>query len=134
VSAHDPLDAHLADDALAVGERLFGALSSGDFATYEGLMSPDARIWTNFDGRDVDAATASRTVRWLMTKVSGLRYEIVRREATDGGFVQQHVLHGHAPDGTALAMPACIWVTVEDGLVTRMEEYLDPAGVAALLR
>jgi ketosteroid isomerase-like protein len=48
--------------------------------------------------------------------------------------VQRHVLRGTAPDGTELAMAACIWVAVEDGRVVRMDEYLDPAGVAALLR
>lgn len=127
------IDPQAPDDALEVGERLFAALSSGDLESYEHLMSPDARIWTNFDGREVDAATASRTVRWLIATVAGLRYDIVRREAIATGFVQQHVLRGHAPDGTELAMPACIWVTVAGGQVTRMEEYLDPAGVAALL-
>jgi hypothetical protein len=44
------------------------------------------------------------------------------------------VLCGIAPDGTDIAMPACIVATVSDGLVTRMNEYLDPAGVAALAR
>ena len=33
----------------------------------------------------------------------GLRYEIVRREALEGGFLQQHVLRGTAADGTYAA-------------------------------
>ncbi len=51
-----------------------------------------------------------------------------------GGFLQEHVLHGTAPDGTAVAMPACIIATVGDARISRMHEYLDPAGVAALSR
>ena len=121
-------------DALDVGQRLFEALSSGDLDTYRSLMAADARVWTNFDDREVGAGEAERIVGWLVRTVEGLRYDIVRREAVPGGFVQQHVLRGRAPDGTELAMAACVWATVVDGRVVRMEEYLDPGGVAALAR
>jgi ketosteroid isomerase-like protein len=50
----------------------------------------------------------------------------------DGGFLQEHVLRGTAPGGQVVAMPACIIATVADGRITRIHEYLDPAGVAAL--
>jgi ketosteroid isomerase-like protein len=46
--------------------------------------------------------------------------------------VQQHVLRGTAPDGTPLEVPAMMRVTVADGRITRLEEYLDTAQVAAL--
>ena len=42
------------------------------------------------------------------------------------------MLHGTAPDGSAVAMPACIIATVAGGRITGMHQYLDPAGVAAL--
>jgi ketosteroid isomerase-like protein len=46
--------------------------------------------------------------------------------------VQQHVLRGVAPNGTALEIPACIVCTVRDGRIVRLEEYLDSAHTAPL--
>lgn len=119
-------------DALDVARDLFDALGRGDLETYRRLMDPTAVVWTNFDDRRHDAAGAERLVAFLVDTVEGLHYEIVRREPIPDGFVQQHVLRGRAPDGTELAMPACLWATVRDGRVVAMEEYLDPAALAAL--
>jgi ketosteroid isomerase-like protein len=44
------------------------------------------------------------------------------------------VLRGTAPDGTAVAMPACVVAAVADGKVVRIDEYLDPGALAALSR
>ena len=52
----------------------------------------------------------------------------------DDGFVQQHVLTGIAPSGARLDVPAMMRVWVEDGCVTRIDEYLDPADLAPLLK
>ncbi len=69
-----------------------------------------------------------RVLEWLCSRLDARRYEVTRRELIPGGFLQEHVLHGTAPDGSAVAMPACLVVTVADGRITRINEYLDPAG------
>lgn len=115
---------------LEVAEALFAALGRGDLDTYRDLMDPGARVWTNIDAREMDATEAERLVRWLVRAIEGLHYEIVRREAVPGGFVQQHVLRGRTAVGVEVAMPACIWGTVRDGRIVRMEEYLDPSALA----
>ncbi len=43
-------------------------------------------------------------------------------------------LRGTAPDGTTIAMPACLIVTIRDGRIARIHEYLDPSAVTALSR
>ncbi|MGI8754625.1 MAG: hypothetical protein ACR2MB_01945 [Acidimicrobiales bacterium] len=51
---------------------------------------------------------------------------------TADGFVWRSVLTGTAPGG-ALRVPTCVVATVsERGLVARIDEYLDPAALAAL--
>jgi ketosteroid isomerase-like protein len=55
----------------------------------------------------------------------------VRRHATPTGFAQQHVLRLTFPDGRTADLPAAIFVEVRDGRVTRIDEYLDTASVAA---
>jgi ketosteroid isomerase-like protein len=43
------------------------------------------------------------------------------------------VLRGIAPDGSELRAPASLIVTVKDGTITRIDEYLGSAHVRALL-
>ena len=49
------------------------------------------------------------------------------------GFLQQHILRGTAPDGTALEVPAILRIYCTDGTIRRIEEYLDTAQVASLM-
>lgn len=112
---------------------MFKAIEAGDDDAYRACVSETSTVWTNFDDRHQQIADVVRTLGWLRRHVHGLRYDIVRRESIAGGVVQQHVLRGRAGDGTEIAMPACVWCTIEDGLVTSIAEYLDPSGLSAAM-
>lgn len=43
------------------------------------------------------------------------------------GFVHQHVLHGTRAAGEECTMAACCVCFVENGRITRLEEYMDSA-------
>lgn len=47
--------------------------------------------------------------------------------------MQQHVLRVTTASGRRVSVPACMVVAVEAGRITRIEEYLDSAHVAAVL-
>jgi ketosteroid isomerase-like protein len=68
----------------------------------------------------------------MVRNVASLRYEEVRRKPVSGGVLQQHVLRGDAPNGAQLEIPSCMLISVVDGRITRIEEYLDSAQFAAL--
>ena len=120
------------DDTLALAERLFTAIERGDLETVRDCYDPAIAVWANFDDRTQDLERSLRVLGWLCAKLSDRRYEVRRRDVIPGGFLQEHVLHGTAPDASSVAMPACIVATVADGRITHLHEYLDPAGVAAL--
>ena len=62
------------------------------------------------------------------------RYEILDRQFFDGGFVQQHILHANGRNGGSIAMRVCIVIKVgANGLISRIDEYFDPAEMAPLL-
>ena len=78
--------------------------------------------WGARSGRDARAPAVG----------DGLRYEEMRVQPTPSGYVEQHVLRGTLRDGSTLEVPACLVVTVVDGLITRLDEYIDTAGIANL--
>jgi ketosteroid isomerase-like protein len=118
--------------SLDLAERLFAAIVAGDVDAVRGIYSPDARVWHNFDQVEQTVDENLRVLRWLVRSVAGLRYEEIRRQATDSGFVQQHVLRGTSPTGKPIELPACMVCTVKDGRITRIEEYFDSAQLAPL--
>lgn len=118
-----------AHDALA--DAMFAALEAGDLDGVEATWAPGFVTWTNISGES-DRAATRKLLGWLTSKASGLHYDVVRRILLPDGFVQQHVLRTQAPDGTELAMPACVIATVVDGRIARIDEYLDPSQLAPL--
>jgi ketosteroid isomerase-like protein len=115
-----------------VAGRLIAAIEAGDFDGFLACYAPGAVIWHNNDNLEQDPATVVKVLGWLRKRVSGLRYEELRVQPTPTGYVEQHVLRGTGRDGSAFEVPACLVVTVVDGLITRLDEYIDTAGVAHL--
>ena len=117
--------AELTDDEMHdLGNRLVAAIVAGDADAVRAIYAPDARIWHNFDQREQDVDENLRTLVDLHGRATGLQYTEIRRFTSPGGFVQQHVLVGTAAAGP-LQMPAMIRFWVNDGRITRLEEYLD---------
>ena len=67
-------------------------------------------------------------------RVAATAEVIVDRQLFDGEFVQQHVLHATGHAGQSISLRVCIVIRMDtDGLVNRIDEYFDPAGIAPLL-
>ncbi len=88
-------------------------------------------VWHNNDGVEQTKEQNLRVLDWLVRKTASREYRQVRRFAIDGGFVQQHDLHLEFDDGHSADLPACIVAAVHDGVITRIDEYLDGPGAAA---
>jgi ketosteroid isomerase-like protein len=126
------------NDALSVADRLFRAIEAGDIDTVHELYAPEVEIRINvWHGRANEVQTREQNVavlRWVVTNLRDLRYDEIRRSATDRGFVQQHVLRAVGPAGRPLEVPVCIVCTCVDGHITRLDEYMDSAHIADLIR
>lgn len=117
---------------LEIADRLFNAITAGDIDAVAELYHPDIVVWHNSDGMDQTAQDHLIILRWVSRNIGELRYEDIRRSETPAGFVQQHVMRGIAPNGTPIEVPACIVCSVENGKITRLDEYLDAAHTAPL--
>jgi len=119
--------------SLALADKLFAAIAANDTdALRDEVYAPDVVVWHNNDNHEQRIDENLKVLRWLHRNVAGKRYEEVRRQATPTGFIEQHVLRGTAPNGTELNIFACLVVTVADGRIIRIDEYLDGNAVAAL--
>jgi len=115
-----------------LADRLMAAIERGDVPAAAACYAPDARIWHNFDGLAQSVDENMRSLAWMDKRQLNRKYEIVSRDTFAGGFVQQHVLTGTLNNGESFRMPACIVVRVRDGLIVRLDEYLDTAHAKAL--
>ena len=123
------------DVRLDVANRLFGAIERGEYETVDGMWANDVTVWHTGDSQDNDRARALKVIRWFMNVTTSRSYEILDRRFFDGGFVQQHVLRARRSDDASIEMRVCIVIRVDaEGLITRIDEYFDPADMAPLLR
>lgn len=127
------MTSHLTDDdKLAVARRFAAATRTNDASAYAALCAPGATTWHNFDDVEVTTEQTVRTVAWLHRTVSDLAWVDVALLPTSTGFVSQTTLTGTAPGGQ-LRAHSCIVVTLrDDGLVERVEEYIDPRQTTVL--
>ncbi len=124
---------------LALADRFLTAVETGDGDGMRAAYAPDAVIWHNGDGLEHREQGQSpehniRVMHWMRRILTDIRYTLIHRETTQRGFVQQHILTGTLPDGSALVMPAMVVCQVENGRITRLDEYFDPTIPAVLNR
>ena len=117
-----------------VAAKLFSAIEAGDYETVAGMWADDVLVWHSGDTADNDRVRALKVIRWFINVTTARRYEILDRHHFDGGFVQQHLLHADAANGESIDLRVCIVIKVgADDLITRIDEYFDPADMAPLM-
>ncbi len=115
-----------------VADQIFAAIEAGDATTVASLYADDVIVWHNNDGVEQTKEQNLRVLHWMVRNTATREYRRIRRFAIDGGFVQQHDLHLEFDDGRIADLPACVVVAVSNGVITRIDEYLDgPAATAA---
>jgi ketosteroid isomerase-like protein len=125
------MNADIHDD---VADRLLDAIERGDYEAVENLWTDDVLVWHTGDLKDNQRARALKVIRWFMDVTATRSYEILDRQFFEGGFVQQHILRAQRSDGVSIEMRVCIVIKVNtEGLITRIDEYFDPADMAPIL-
>lgn len=120
-------------DYLDFAARYMGAIQSGDTDVVRACYAPDAKLWHNTDGIEQTVEENMKLLGWMIRYIPVRNYRIVHREALADGFVQQHVLEATLPGGEPWTMDACAVVRIKDGVIVRLDEYIDSAQFKALL-
>ena len=119
-------------ETFAIADRFFSAIEKGDIDTVEALYADDVVVWHSNRALDERATGQSKSenltlLRYVCEFIDGLHYEILDRQLTETGFVQQHVFRGRSSGGHEVALPVAIIFVIEDGKIARIDEYMDPA-------
>jgi ketosteroid isomerase-like protein len=128
------------DNINEVANQLFAAIENGDRTAVDRLWHDDIAVWRPGARRDNDKARALRVIDWFISVTTERSYEILDRQifgqasGESRGFVQQHVLHATGHAGQSISLRVCIVIKVgTDALISRIDEYFDPAEIAPLL-
>lgn len=119
------------NDIRDMAQRFFDAIEAGDIETMRNSFAPDAEIWHNTDELIVTRDQTAQTLTGMVARIKDRKYADRHLTVFPGGFVQQHVLTGvRVHDDVAVRLPCAIICTVENGRITRLDEYFDSAHVA----
>lgn len=113
-------------------DAIIASYENNDAEGYLRVFAPGAAVWLSYLNDEMSAEqNASVLTQIFASFVGEFRYENMRRHRTSSGYVQQYDLTIVAKSGATLTIPACQVGTVNsDGLVERLEEYLDAAIMA----
>jgi ketosteroid isomerase-like protein len=120
------------EDIHAFADRFMDALNGTDTAAVRAFYTDDATCWHNFDDVDQPINDNMKLFEWMVRKAPQRRYRVLRRDLVPGGWFQQHVLEAQLPNGKAMRLLACCVITLQDGRIRRIEEYVDPSQASVL--
>jgi hypothetical protein len=128
-------DSGLSQQLIAqVADQLFAAIERSDETTLRRLFDDDIAVWRVGARRDNDKERALKVLHWFIDVTTQRRYEILDRQLFPDGFVQQHILHATGRNDGLIALRVCIVIKLGvNALISRIDEYFDPAELAPLL-
>jgi ketosteroid isomerase-like protein len=105
-----------------LADTFYGSLTSGDIAGCERLFAQDAAIWHNFTLTEQSPRDALAQATALASL--NAEFEVTERVVLADGWLQQHRFHLSFADGPE-TLAAIQRVRVRDGLIVRVDEYMD---------
>jgi ketosteroid isomerase-like protein len=122
----------MSDDVVTTVEGFYLALQRGDIDACIAMFTGDGIIWHNYDCAEQPNDEALGALRGLAQLKP--RYIIWRRDVLTDGCVQQHVVELSLPGGGIAAVPAMQRIYCADRKISRIEEYMDSAQMAEVIR
>lgn len=116
-----------------IARDLTQRILAGDVGGVGELYHDELTAWRSHDLRTLVRKQALRVVE-ILGRLSQLRYEDVRIQPTPDGFVQQHVMRCLSPKGEPVEAHVCLVARIRDGRIVHVDEYMDSAQMAPLMR
>jgi ketosteroid isomerase-like protein len=125
---------HSQEVIVDLADHLFAAIEQSDVAMLNEIFDDNIAVWRVGARHDNDKERALRVLYWFINVSTERRYEILDRQLFSNGFVQQHILHATGRNGGSISMRVCIVIKLGvNALISRIDEYFDPAELAPLV-
>jgi uncharacterized protein len=110
-----------------IAAALHVALETGQLDDLAPLLADDAVVWHNSDRVMLTKDQALPRIGGAARLADSVHVEVVGRLEFPDSFVEQIVLRGTLRlSGSPLELHNCLVVSLRGGLVTRIDEYVDP--------
>lgn len=116
-----------------VAEKWCSLLANKDSAILREIYHENAETWHNYDRKNMTMQEITELVGVIFSTFKEMSFQNIQRSFIENGFVQRHDIVGTHVNGAPLNIAACVFVTVKDGKISRLEEYIDPAPLLAVL-
>ena len=116
----------ISKDGEHLGAALLRLSEANDFVSWRILFAPDGVIWHNTDLTDKDPDDVIEGLIPIRASATSWKYDVVERVDTETGFFQRFVLNAEV-GGKKVTLAAALSCETKDGLITRLDEYLDSA-------
>lgn len=114
-----------------VADAVFDAIECGDADSLASLWADDIEVWHNNDQAVQNKAENLAVLRWMIENTASVEYRDIVREITPTGFAQRHTFRVSLTHGRTTDIPVALFATIRNGQVTRIDEYMDSAHIAA---
>ena len=116
----------------AVMDKVFGAVQTGDWATWRSAFADNAVLGQNV-APDISIDDAMKMLPLMFADGTTVRYENVRRLSGPDSVTEMHDAVFTRPDGKVVRIDICAVMQFnEDGKIVRGDEYLDSSAAAGL--
>lgn len=115
------------EETIEFARRFTKVIEAGDAELAKTFYAPNAKIWHNTDYREIGPDENTAIFARLKKALPDMKLTITHLEVIEGGFVQADRLEATLPDGTPFRLSSCIIAKLQDGLIVRVDEFLDSA-------
>ena len=116
-------------DTIELAKAFIRCVEAGDVAGARSHHHEDSRVWHNFDNATQTIDENMAVLERMIEKCTKREYIIHRLEEISTGYLQHHTLQITANDGQVYSTSAAAIVTVRDGKIAMIEEWIDPTPI-----
>jgi ketosteroid isomerase-like protein len=113
-------------DTEEIAKRFFAAIERGVAAELEAVYHKNVKIWHNFS-RSEQARDVNIALLLKLQSLGTVRYVDIERYVAGDTLAQHHVLQITKNDELVMEVPAAVFITVGNGQIVRLVEYIDSA-------
>jgi ketosteroid isomerase-like protein len=108
-----------------VCNALFDALEAADVDAVDRIYAPDMVMWFNVSNTEISREENLRAIREGAGLHRRRTYDDRQIHTFHDGFLAQYTCRVVAHNGRKVALSACLVGKVHDGLIVRLDEYID---------